>query len=175
MTTGTSIPANSSRRTYQTMASPCGRTTSPAFIPPARLPIWRRLSFAIAALRNGCSDASALALPDALSKPVASPRHKTSRFLAAHHQPGFTLIETLMALMVFSVGMLGLSGLTTVIVRENTLSQQITTATVLAQDKLEAYTIPGTTRSPINRTSRRPTATRIGVPSTSLTAPPLRA
>jgi type IV pilus assembly protein PilV len=43
-----------------------------------------------------------------------------------------------MALMVFSVGMLGLSGLTTVIVRENTLSQQITTATVLAQDKLEA-------------------------------------
>jgi Tfp pilus assembly protein PilV len=40
--------------------------------------------------------------------------------------------------MVFSVGMLGLSGLTTVIVRENTLSQQITTATVLAQDKLEA-------------------------------------
>jgi Tfp pilus assembly protein PilV len=43
-----------------------------------------------------------------------------------------------MALMVFSVGMLGLSGLTTVIVRKNTLSQQITTATVLAQDKLEA-------------------------------------
>jgi Tfp pilus assembly protein PilV len=43
-----------------------------------------------------------------------------------------------MALMVFSVGMLGLSGLTTVIVRENTLSQQITTATVLAQDQLEA-------------------------------------
>jgi type IV pilus assembly protein PilV len=43
-----------------------------------------------------------------------------------------------MALMVFSVGMLGLSSLTTVIVRKNTLSQQITTATVLAQDKLEA-------------------------------------
>jgi prepilin-type N-terminal cleavage/methylation domain-containing protein len=96
------------------------------------------LTCAIAALRHGSGDVSVSALPDALSKPAASHRHKTSRCLPVDHQPGFTLIETLIALMVFSVGMLGVSCLTTVIVRENTLSQQITTATVLAQDKLEA-------------------------------------
>lgn len=62
-----------------------------------------------------------------------------------HPPTGFTLIETLISLMVFSVGMLGLAGLTTVIVRSNTLSQQITTATVLAQDTLEALQTLGYT------------------------------
>ncbi len=50
---------------------------------------------------------------------------------------GLTLIETLIALTVFSVGMLGLSGLTTIIMHGNSLSQKITIATILAQDKLE--------------------------------------
>jgi hypothetical protein len=40
--------------------------------------------------------------------------------------------------MVFSVGMLGLFSLTTVIIHGNTLSQKITMATVLAQDQVEA-------------------------------------
>jgi prepilin-type N-terminal cleavage/methylation domain-containing protein len=53
-------------------------------------------------------------------------------------ESGLTLIETLISLMVFSVGMLGLSGLTTVIIHGNTLSQRMTIATVLAQDKAEA-------------------------------------
>jgi len=51
---------------------------------------------------------------------------------------GLTLVEILISLIIFSVGMLGLSGLTTVIMHGNTLSQKITMATVLAQDKAEA-------------------------------------
>jgi Tfp pilus assembly protein PilV len=51
---------------------------------------------------------------------------------------GLTLIETVISLMLFSVGMLGLSGLTTVVMHGNALSQKITVATILAQDKIEA-------------------------------------
>jgi Tfp pilus assembly protein PilV len=53
-------------------------------------------------------------------------------------EAGLTLIETSISLMIFSVGMLGLSGLTTIIIHGNSLSQKITLATILAQDKLEA-------------------------------------
>lgn len=58
-------------------------------------------------------------------------------------ETGLTLIETLIALMIFSVGMLGLSGLTTVVIHGNSLSQKITMATTLAQDKLEALQSAG--------------------------------
>ena len=51
---------------------------------------------------------------------------------------GLTLIETLIALVVFSLGMLGVAGLTIIVIRGNTLSQQLTAATLLAQDKLES-------------------------------------
>lgn len=54
------------------------------------------------------------------------------------HEAGLTLVETMISLLVFSVGMLGLSGLTTVIIHGNSLSQKVTMATILAQDKLEA-------------------------------------
>lgn len=40
-------------------------------------------------------------------------------------------------MVLFSVGMLGLSGLTTVVMHGNTLSQKITMATILAQEKAE--------------------------------------
>ena len=53
-------------------------------------------------------------------------------------ESGLTLIETLISLMIFAVGMLGISKLTTVIIYGNTLSQQITMATIVAQDKVEA-------------------------------------
>ena len=54
------------------------------------------------------------------------------------NESGLTLIESLVAVMVFAVGMLGLYSLTTVIIYGNTLSQKITMATVLAQDQVEA-------------------------------------
>jgi prepilin-type N-terminal cleavage/methylation domain-containing protein len=50
---------------------------------------------------------------------------------------GFTLIETLISLIIFSVGLMGLSGMTTVIIHGNMLSQKITMATILAHDKIE--------------------------------------
>lgn len=54
------------------------------------------------------------------------------------NESGLTLIESLIAVMVFAIGMLGLYSLTTVIIYGNTLSQKITMATVLAQDQAEA-------------------------------------
>lgn len=53
-------------------------------------------------------------------------------------EQGFTLIETLIATTVFSVGMLGAAGLTAVVIRGHALSRHMTSATVLAQDKLES-------------------------------------
>lgn len=55
-----------------------------------------------------------------------------------NNELGLTLMETLIALMIFSVGMPGLSSLTTIIMHGNSLSQKITMATILAQNKLEA-------------------------------------
>ena len=51
---------------------------------------------------------------------------------------GFTLIETLVALTVFSIGMLGTANLVGVLIYGSTLSHRRTTATLLAQDTLEA-------------------------------------
>jgi prepilin-type N-terminal cleavage/methylation domain-containing protein len=59
------------------------------------------------------------------------------------NESGLTLIESLIGVMIFSIGMLGLYSLTTVIIYGNTLSQKITMATVLAQDKAEAvHSVP---------------------------------
>ena len=50
---------------------------------------------------------------------------------------GFTLIEVLIAMVILSVGLLGTAALITGIINSNKLSNRITTATVLAQDKME--------------------------------------
>ena len=50
---------------------------------------------------------------------------------------GFTLIELLVAIIILSVGLLGMATLTGSIVRNNKLSNDLTTATTLAQDKME--------------------------------------
>lgn len=55
-----------------------------------------------------------------------------------HNLRGFTLIETLVALTVFSIGMLGTANLVGVLIHSSTLSHTRTTATLLAQDTLEA-------------------------------------
>jgi type IV pilus assembly protein PilV len=51
---------------------------------------------------------------------------------------GFTLVEILVAVVIFTTALLGIAGLTIVIIRGNTFSSMLTTATFLAQDKLEA-------------------------------------
>jgi len=50
---------------------------------------------------------------------------------------GFTLIELMIATLLFSVAMLGIASLATVVIKGNYLSKQISTATALAQQKLE--------------------------------------
>lgn len=50
---------------------------------------------------------------------------------------GFTLIEVMIAVLVLVVGLLGVAGVATTVINANTLGKEITTATTLAQDKLE--------------------------------------
>lgn len=50
---------------------------------------------------------------------------------------GFTLIEVLIAMVVLSVGLLGVAGLTLSIRAGNSYSRNVTTATIIAQQRLE--------------------------------------
>ncbi len=50
---------------------------------------------------------------------------------------GFTLIEVLIAIIVLVIGLLGVAGMATTVITGNTLGREITTATTLAQDKIE--------------------------------------
>jgi prepilin-type N-terminal cleavage/methylation domain-containing protein len=53
------------------------------------------------------------------------------------HEHGFTLSEVLMAIVVLSVGLLGLSAMMIAATNSLAFSKKLTTATTLAQDKLE--------------------------------------
>jgi len=50
---------------------------------------------------------------------------------------GFTLLEILVAVTLLAIGLLGIAGLTVGIMRGNRHSNMATTATTLAQDKIE--------------------------------------
>lgn len=52
-------------------------------------------------------------------------------------EKGFTLIEVMVAIIILSVGLLGMASLTTGIIRGNKLSNDQSIATTLAQDKME--------------------------------------
>jgi len=54
-----------------------------------------------------------------------------------NHSKGFTLIEVLIAIAILAVGLLGMATLAGSIISYNQLAQHITTATALAQDKIE--------------------------------------
>ena len=56
---------------------------------------------------------------------------------------GFTLVELLIATLLFSVALLGIATLATVVIRGNLISKQITTSTALAQQKMEYYVSKG--------------------------------
>src|SRR2546430_107018 len=50
---------------------------------------------------------------------------------------GFTLIEILIATVIITIASLGIATLTVGVIRGNSLSMRMTTATTLAQDRLE--------------------------------------
>jgi prepilin-type N-terminal cleavage/methylation domain-containing protein len=52
-------------------------------------------------------------------------------------QNGFTLIETLMAMAIFTIGILGLFGMQTAAIKENLTANAITTGSTWATDRVE--------------------------------------
>ena len=54
------------------------------------------------------------------------------------HQRGFSLIECLVAIAVFSSSIMGLSSLTVMVIKGNSSSQAMTVATAMATDKMES-------------------------------------
>ena len=65
---------------------------------------------------------------------MTSPQEGVPAEIAA--DKGFTLIELMVAILVLSVGLLGMATLTGSIISKNKLSNELTTATTLAQDKM---------------------------------------
>ncbi|HXH10517.1 MAG TPA: prepilin-type N-terminal cleavage/methylation domain-containing protein [Alphaproteobacteria bacterium] len=51
---------------------------------------------------------------------------------------GFTLIEVLIAIVIITIGTLGLASLTVSVIHGNSFSNRLTIATTLAQDRMEA-------------------------------------
>ena len=66
---------------------------------------------------------------------------------------GFTLIEVLVAIVILTVGLLGMASMTGVIIRGNKLSNDLTTATTLAQDKMEDIRRLGYSGTPTSDTT----------------------
>lgn len=66
---------------------------------------------------------------------------------------GFTLIELLIASVVLTIGLLGMIFLITTLISNNRFNNRMTTATILAQDKLEDYQRLGAALSPAASTT----------------------
>ncbi|MBN2372401.1 prepilin-type N-terminal cleavage/methylation domain-containing protein [bacterium] len=61
---------------------------------------------------------------------------------------GFTLIELLIASAILTIGLLGMIFLITTVISNNRINNRMTTAAILAQDKLEDYKRSGTASLP---------------------------
>lgn len=96
------------------------------------------------------------------------------------NKKGFSLLEILVAITLLSIGLLGMASLTIGIIQGNTSGNRVTTATTLAQDKMEdikrlgyggtsAGTVTEDYNSITNYSSyKRVTVTTDGTPSTGM-------
>ncbi len=64
-------------------------------------------------------------------------RQKCDKYIRKEGDNGFTLMEVLIAIVILSVGLLGMASLTVGIINGNAFSNHASTATTLAQDKME--------------------------------------
>ena len=113
-----------------------------------------------------------------LSDPdCAMERQKLYRQVKKEKDDGFTLIEVLIAIVILSVGLLGMASLTVGIINGNKLSNNLTTATTLAQDKMDEIrgtSYPGVVSetkavlSPPYDAYKRETAVTGGSPATGM-------
>lgn len=62
---------------------------------------------------------------------------------AMHNRQGFTLVEVVIAMGLVFLALLALSGLATVSWKGAATGRHLTTATVLAQEKVEEFTLAG--------------------------------
>jgi type IV pilus assembly protein PilV len=72
------------------------------------------------------------------SKKAPSSVRDGSPVIKASGPCGFTLLEVLIALAIFSVGFLAVNAMTTRVIKSNYQSRNLTTAVDLAQNRLEA-------------------------------------
>jgi prepilin-type N-terminal cleavage/methylation domain-containing protein len=53
------------------------------------------------------------------------------------NEGGFTLIEVMIAILLLLIGLLGVAGVAATIIQANAFSRQVTTATTLAEERME--------------------------------------
>lgn len=56
-----------------------------------------------------------------------------------HGNNGFTLVEVLISILLVSIAMMAVMSLVTIVIKGNLLSERTTTATTIAQDKMEGF------------------------------------
>ncbi len=56
-----------------------------------------------------------------------------------HRNSGFTLIEIMIAIAIIAIGIFGVMSLIITVMKGNTLSKRVTTATTIAQDRMEDF------------------------------------
>ncbi len=56
-----------------------------------------------------------------------------------HRNSGFTLIEIMIAIAIIAIGIFGVMSLVITVMKGNTLSKRVTTATTIAQNKMEDF------------------------------------
>jgi prepilin-type N-terminal cleavage/methylation domain-containing protein len=62
---------------------------------------------------------------------------KTKRKLLSFDSKGFTLLETMVGMLVFSIGILGIAAMQTNAIRNNTLAEEVQQATAVALTEIE--------------------------------------